>query len=336
MEDVARRVGVSRATASYALRGDARIRPRTRQRVLEAAEELGYRLNRAAAILGSREFRRSGQIEGCGIALLYEAGSSGMVDGTARWEFEQASEYASSLGHQLEAFPVPSPESLRQIGQMLHARGFEALILSRFIGNGGADLDLSDLGLDRFALVSTVHRFRKHRCDVVRPHFYGVVREAFERLLSRGCRRVGAMLPFHDPILPDDRERRAACLECLEHHVRSEDRIPPLHYPIGEKPRVGAWFRENRPDGVLGFNPFHLKPAREQIGEDFDKCEVICLNAPPRGWDGRHDAYCENRSEVYRQAVNLLDQLLRLRRRGVPETPVQILVPPMYHPKRES
>jgi len=50
MVDVARRAGVSQATVSFVLndRADIPVAATTRQRILEAAEELGYRLNRAA------------------------------------------------------------------------------------------------------------------------------------------------------------------------------------------------------------------------------------------------------------------------------------------------
>lgn len=51
MEDVARRAGVSIATVSRALRGVAGVSPRTRDKVLAAAEELSYVVSPAASSL---------------------------------------------------------------------------------------------------------------------------------------------------------------------------------------------------------------------------------------------------------------------------------------------
>ena len=51
IEDVARRAGVSIATVSRALREPHRVSGDTRDRVLAAIDELGYRPNRAAASL---------------------------------------------------------------------------------------------------------------------------------------------------------------------------------------------------------------------------------------------------------------------------------------------
>ena len=45
MSDVAKAAGVSRATASYALRGDSRIAPTTAERVMRAARDLRYTAN---------------------------------------------------------------------------------------------------------------------------------------------------------------------------------------------------------------------------------------------------------------------------------------------------
>ena len=53
LDDVARRSGVSRSAASRALNGQPGVRPDVRARVIEAADELGFRPNRAARNLAS-------------------------------------------------------------------------------------------------------------------------------------------------------------------------------------------------------------------------------------------------------------------------------------------
>ncbi len=54
MADVADRAGVNKGTVSRALRGDRRISPATRERVWNAAKELGYKLDAVASGLSSR------------------------------------------------------------------------------------------------------------------------------------------------------------------------------------------------------------------------------------------------------------------------------------------
>ena len=57
MQDVADHVGVSKALVSMVFRRVAGPSAETRQRVLEAAEKLGYRPNRSAALLSLRRSR---------------------------------------------------------------------------------------------------------------------------------------------------------------------------------------------------------------------------------------------------------------------------------------
>lgn len=58
-QHIADRLGISRVLVSYALNGNPRVNAETRQRVLQAAQELGYSPNRAAQMLAKG---RTGQI----------------------------------------------------------------------------------------------------------------------------------------------------------------------------------------------------------------------------------------------------------------------------------
>jgi DNA-binding LacI/PurR family transcriptional regulator len=64
LEDVAARAGVSRAMVSIVLRGAAGSRPETRERVLHAAEEIGYRPDARARLLASESSRQLGVVFG--------------------------------------------------------------------------------------------------------------------------------------------------------------------------------------------------------------------------------------------------------------------------------
>lgn len=87
--DVARRAGVSRATVSYVLnrRPDKTISAQTRQRVLDAARELGYVPSAAAATLGLGRsrivlLRDSGRIPTLGQEVLQLGSLAGLLRDT--------------------------------------------------------------------------------------------------------------------------------------------------------------------------------------------------------------------------------------------------------------
>ena len=64
MADVAERAGVSRALVSIVFRGAPGASPESRERVMRAAEELSYRPDRRARLLGSSRSRTVGVIFG--------------------------------------------------------------------------------------------------------------------------------------------------------------------------------------------------------------------------------------------------------------------------------
>ncbi|HET6966872.1 MAG TPA: LacI family DNA-binding transcriptional regulator, partial [Ornithinibacter sp.] len=60
IRDVAARAGVSKSLVSLALQNAPRVAPETREAILAAAEDLGYRRNAAAQALGARRTRTIG------------------------------------------------------------------------------------------------------------------------------------------------------------------------------------------------------------------------------------------------------------------------------------
>jgi len=107
--DVARLAGVSQTTVSYVLTGKGTISPETRERVLKAAESIGYRPNLAARSMRTRRSGRLAVITGVGYGnqirmltgasrVAHDAGyvmETHSVDGTVEDWTERAQEVAA-------------------------------------------------------------------------------------------------------------------------------------------------------------------------------------------------------------------------------------------------
>lgn len=83
MSDVAARAGVSHQTVSRVLNEPGLVRPETRQRVLTAIEELGYRRNMSARALATNRTRLVG-IVNPGVTLLGPSHTTVAIENAAR------------------------------------------------------------------------------------------------------------------------------------------------------------------------------------------------------------------------------------------------------------
>jgi DNA-binding LacI/PurR family transcriptional regulator len=124
--DVARLAGVSQKTVSRVLNGERYVSDEVRRRVLEAAEELGYRLNSAARALASGRTRSIGVVT-LGTALY---GPASLLIGVERAARDAG--YALRVVNTLEGDPggvVGAVESLL-------AQGVDGIVVSEPIDEG--------------------------------------------------------------------------------------------------------------------------------------------------------------------------------------------------------
>lgn len=110
VRDVAAHAGVSTQTVSRVLNGHPHIRPETRQRVLDAIQALGYRINNAARALGTSTSRTLGVVASDaalygpaeGVAALETAArAGGRWIATAYADAADASSVEAAVGHLL-------------------------------------------------------------------------------------------------------------------------------------------------------------------------------------------------------------------------------------------
>jgi len=173
LEDVAAAVGVSPATASLVLRGVAGPSATTRERVLEAATQLGYRPDRAASLLASRRSRLLGVV--MDIANPFHAQ---MVEGTQ--------DAADRHGYDLVLSAVTRGRDERRAVETLLDSRCEALVL---LGPQAPTDRLVEL--DRqLPLVAVGRPVPSAEVDVVRAADDEGVALAVEHLVALGHERI--------------------------------------------------------------------------------------------------------------------------------------------------
>jgi DNA-binding LacI/PurR family transcriptional regulator len=169
MADVAARAGVSRALVSIVFRGVPGASPATRQRVLEAAEELAYRPDQRARLLGSNRSRMIGVVFG-----LHREFHGEIVDGLYR--------AVDGTGYDIGLGAASRSRSEQQAVQSLLDYRSEGLIL---VGSTLSRASLDELA-EQVPVIVVARAIRSRLVDVVRTDDVTGARLAVEHLAGLG------------------------------------------------------------------------------------------------------------------------------------------------------
>ena len=189
MEDVAIRAGVSRALVSIVFRDAPGASPANRRRVLAAADELSYRPDQRARLLGRNRSRTIGVVFG-----LHHEFHGELVE--RLYQVTQDSGYELALG---AAAPTRGE---RQAVQSLIDYRCEALIL---IGPFLSRQAIEELA-EQLPVVVMARALRSRAVDVIRTDDVNGARLAVEHLVGLGHRRIAHA---HGQRAPGAAERRS-------------------------------------------------------------------------------------------------------------------------------
>lgn len=192
LHDVAARAGVSKSLASLALQGSPKVAPTSRDAILAAADELGYRPNRTASSL----VRQRTHTIGVHILDLHNPVFAEILDGVQEGVREQG--YSTLL---VTGNADPATER-REITRLLESR-VEGVIL---IAHRLSDDDLAEIAREVPTVVVTWRTEGISGLDSVSGDDVGGARLAVEHLVSLGHQRIAHITGGDNRIA---RERRA-------------------------------------------------------------------------------------------------------------------------------
>ncbi|MFP4069875.1 MAG: LacI family DNA-binding transcriptional regulator [Opitutales bacterium] len=320
VKDIAAHTGLSFSTVARILRGEKRFRPETVETVSRAAEALGYRSNRAAAILASRSPSHLNRRE----SLAYISLETHL---STAWKIyrQTALDYAETRGFHCTSLEVDDLSQLPRNLDKLYHQGVDGLIFSRIRpGIGWADLEL-----DRFSVVGVARADEVLPVSTVRPDVSHSVRVCFEKLREVGCRRIGAALRRHQEVYLDDRDRCGAYLDCWRRAFPGEQ--APRIYDELHRDFTGLeeWLRAERIDGLISFSSADYQTLTNRgwkIPGDLRVAALLVNSASPPGLAGVE----EEQRHIHLLSVDLLDHKLRMRERGMEKVRVDYLITPTW------
>ena len=197
LRELARSLGLSHTTVSEALRASPRVKAATRERVLKAAREVGYRHNPLAGALMSEMRRsRSGTFRGV-LAVIDLDGPGKRPANAARYHSELtrgASERAVELGFKIEPFIIGYNDiSISRLDSILKTRGIHGV----FLLPASEAPDLTQLDWTSYAGIYADYIIEHPGLHSVCSDHYRSMMTTLQRLHALGYKRPGLVLNRH-------------------------------------------------------------------------------------------------------------------------------------------
>lgn len=187
---LAQELGLSTGTVSRALNDMPGVHERTRRRVLDAALRLGYQPNQAARTLAL------GQTRSIGFMMDLEPETAASGDSFFMGVFDGVQSVLTPEGLDLLVLPCPSSQHrMAYLDRVVARRLVDGMIIS---GTDQADPRVELLQSARLPFVTLGRTSADVPFSWVDLDFETVARNAVDRLVAKGHRRIALTVPFGD------------------------------------------------------------------------------------------------------------------------------------------
>jgi LacI family transcriptional regulator len=323
LQDIAAKAGVSRATVSLALRNHASISPETRARIQQIAERLGYRPNPLVSALMSHQRRGKPQRPThLGLAMVINFSRK------QRWQtflsedlLSSASTRAEQLGYHLEEFWLGDAD-LRpeQLSSILYRRSVPGLIIAPLPeAHGHIQMEwenFSAVAIGYSLLTPHLHRVTTNR--------FQAMRLAVKHLRQLGYQRLGLALRLDQDARVDHQWGAAFAWE--QQNTVAKARAAPLVVPEQDwnEQNFGRWFKANKPDVILGYDPEILEWLKRLKLSVPDDVGFAHLWAPDNS--GTFAGIYHNPPAIGVACVDFLVGMIQRNERGLPPSSQTLLL----------
>ena len=319
---LAQQVGLSKSAVSLALRNDPSIPKKTQERVRQAADRHGYKLNaKLSEVMGSLA-RRQSEVFNAPIALLsswpvamaWKSGSSFL-----QRSYQGASTRAEQLGYSLQEFwlgePGMTPARMQGI---LAARGIEGVLVFSY-EKVPAEIDLDLSGFSAVVIGRALVRPRIYSVDI--DHYHGFF-IAWKEVMRRGYRRPALLLSVD----LDERTEHSwsAAFRYAVGELKRSDRLPVLLTEKTGPKELRAWMKRHRPD-VLLVGDARIIDLFRRSGYSLPgsvPAAVLFQTEDSKGFAGIDGGD----EQIGARAIELLADQLRNHCHGLPTTPETVLL----------
>jgi len=324
LRDIAANAGVSRMTASKALRDAPGVSLDNRQRIKKIAKKLGYIPNAkvAAAMSAVAKTKTAHQGEKLAFLTTHKTENEWKKFAHIADCFKGAQVRALEMGYELEPFWALNPRI--KLADVLYARGIDGILLAPMgpeltqVGRKTLDFDWN-----KFSVVEIDEHLDEPYFRLIRHNHFESMLRALYHLETMGYRRIGLALSRY---VESRNRHRWISAYLLWLSVRYPDApIPPLLHKNGTAEEFSKWVKKNKLDAVLGLpGEYHLLkeskiPCPEKLGFALLDWQDIS------GAEINFTGIDQNSRSLGAKAIDLLVGLIRTESKGPPSEGIQVV-----------
>lgn len=321
--------GVSVSTVSRALHDDRVISTRVRRRLKALARRHGYEMNPLVGRVFSEArtghgFRHLGTLA---YVTAYETATWWRTHPTLCGFHAGVVERARQLGLGVDEFWALEPGlNGPRLTQIMQARGIGGVVLAPVPSRSAEEL----FDWKAFSVALLGVSVKTPRLNRAAANLRDSVQLAVRELAQLGYRRIGLVLRRRYHEMTDFNILSAFLL--FQHDLPARDIVPVEMPKEWTEKNFLAWFERHRPEAVIGT----VELARGWLAQAGYQCPrdvgLVSLD-----WDAVAKEFAsvdQNPRAVGAAAVDLVMAQMRHNERGIPETPLSVLVDSTWRPGR--
>ncbi|MEO7932538.1 MAG: LacI family DNA-binding transcriptional regulator [Chthoniobacterales bacterium] len=327
MSDIAKLAGVSKNAVSLALRNDAQISEKTREKIAAIAEKLGYAKNPVVSHLMTqlRQSRSPRFQASLGLINAHSDPKAFAQHPTIPTYVAGCRRRAAQLGYVLDEFWLHDPDlDGTRLNRILQARGIRGLVITGLMKENRLPKRFASTW-EAFPCVVTGVRTRQPALSFAATDHHMLTMRAFEKALELGYQRPALVLDREIDLLIDG--RFSAGIYTAQLALPEKQRLKPF-YEVNRArndPDIfWKWFDREKPDAILTlYNVVRhwLEKRGLQIGMEVGLIQMEWRADRP-DWAGMN----QHNDIVGEAAVEMLVGMLHNGEKGVPVFPRATLV----------
>lgn len=324
LKDIAKVCGVTTTTVSLAMRNHPRISDATKQKVQEAAKELGYSRHPMLSALMANLSQSRMPTDLMPLAAVYTHKSSIIeTNEFHRKIWKGMDERARELGFKVEPFFLgDSGMSGSRLQQILKARGISGVVVPPLLRPGGyMRLDWSD-----FSAVAVGYSMSSPSLNRVCPDQYNAIRLVLRKLRRMNYQRPGLLLHKSSDVRTLNLYSSGFLGDAYAHGVTNS--VPILEVENEDPKTFSKWFDSNRPDVIIS-SDLSVAEVVDKAGLKYpDDVGLVSLSGLTVGCGV---AGIDQRSKsLGASAVERLVEMMYYNKRGIPDAPYVLQIPPNW------